>query len=95
MDGLAGAVLLDWLNVLGNSVTASFAVVVVIEAEVATEVLGVVARVVVVFSAAIMLFPAVVCCSLVAIVVRGVSNIVVLLSFEGALAVNSPANTTG
>lgn len=53
-----------------------------------TEVLGVVTRVVVAFNAEIMLFLAVVSCGLVVAVVRGASNIVVLL-----LAVNSPVNT--
>lgn len=59
------------------------------------EVLGVVTRIVVVFSAEIMRFLAVVSCSLGVVVVRGLSNIVVLLSFEGALAVNSSVNTAG
>lgn len=98
MDGLAGAVLLNRFSIFGNAVTASFVVVTVVE--VVIDLLDVVACIVVVFGADVMLLLAVVSCSLscslvVLFVVRGVSDIVVLLSFEGALAVNSPSTTAG
>lgn len=92
MDGFAGAVLLS------NSVTAAFVVVVVIVVEVVAGMLVVVVRIVVVLSAGTLPFLAVLSCTLVVVVVvRGVPNpkTVVLLSPEGALAVNSPAGTAG
>lgn len=82
---------------LGNTVTASFAVVVVIVVEVVAGVLAAVACIVVVFAGEILLFLAVVSCTLVEVVVKGVPNpnTVVLLSSEGVLAVNSPVRTAG